>query len=118
MMANSVSSLMTLSRTDTFAAMPPFILVPPAPCRSAVPDNCRGLVVGLAAAAQGRRPGTGIQLFEPQRDLGVLALEQGIAGKIALGQGGAEIFHVELFNTPASSPDVHAAPRTPVDPLG
>src|ERR1700722_11206961 len=49
-----------------------------------------GLVVGLAVAAQRCGLGAGIKLLEPGGDLGVLALEQGIAGKIALDQERAE----------------------------
>src|SRR5580704_8083382 len=58
-------------------------------------DDFLGLVVGLAIAAQGRRPGAGVERVEARRDLGVLALEQRIAGKIALDQERAEFFHVE-----------------------
>src|ERR1700688_2725006 len=60
-----------------------------------ISDDFLGLVVGLAVAAQRCRLGAGIKLFESGRDLGVLALEQGIAGKIALDQERAELFHVE-----------------------
>src|ERR1700676_346244 len=95
MMANSVSSLTTRSRTETFAATPPFIFVSPHNARSAISDDFFGLVVGLAVAAQRRGLGTGIKLLEAGCDLGVLAFEQGIAGKIALDQERAEFFHVE-----------------------
>src|SRR5262249_58670218 len=49
-------------------------------------DHLLGLVVGLAVTPQGRRLGAGVKLFQPGRDLGVLALEQAVAGKIALHQ--------------------------------
>src|SRR6516165_5344419 len=45
-------------------------------------DHFLGLVVGLAVTPQGRRLGAGIKLFQPGRDLGVLALEQAVAGKV------------------------------------
>src|SRR5690348_2130048 len=54
-----------------------------------------GLVVGLAVAPQGRRSGAGVMALESRGDLGVLALEQTVAGKIALDQEWAEIFHVQ-----------------------
>ena len=54
-----------------------------------------GLVVGLAVAPQGRRPGAGIELVDAGRDLGVLALEQRIAGEVALHEERAEMLDVE-----------------------
>src|SRR5262245_17061487 len=54
-----------------------------------------GLVVGLAIAAQRGGPGSGIQPLQAWRDLGVLAFEQAVAGKIALDQEWPEPLHVE-----------------------
>src|SRR5262249_11787341 len=58
-------------------------------------DDLFRLVVGLAVAAQRRRPGAGIELLQARRNLGVLALEQVVAGKIALDQERAELLDVE-----------------------
>src|ERR1700736_2184288 len=58
-------------------------------------NHLLGLVVGLAVAAQGRRPGAGVELREAGRDLGVLALEQAVAGEIALDQKRAEVLDLE-----------------------
>src|SRR5436309_8195848 len=58
-------------------------------------DHLFGLVVGLAIAAHRRRPGASIELRQPRRDLRVFALEQRIAGKIALHQKRAEILDFE-----------------------
>src|SRR5262245_34114706 len=58
-------------------------------------DHLLGLVVGLAVTPQGRRLGAGIKLFQSGRDLGVLALEQAIAGKVALDQERPELVDVE-----------------------
>src|SRR5215472_13951286 len=54
-----------------------------------------GLVIGLAVTAQGCRLGAGIMLLESRRDLGVLALEQTVPGKIALDQKRTEILHLQ-----------------------
>src|SRR5215831_10592767 len=58
-------------------------------------DHLLGLVVGLAVTPQRRRLGAGIKLFQSGRDLGVLALEQAVAGKIALDQERPELVDVE-----------------------
>src|SRR5262245_4595631 len=54
-----------------------------------------GLVVGLAVAAQRGGPGAGVKPLQAGRDLGVLAFEQAVAGKIALDQEWPEPLHVE-----------------------
>src|SRR5262245_2544576 len=58
-------------------------------------DHLLGLVVGLAVTPQGGRLGAGVKLFQAGRDLGVLALEQAVAGKIALDQERPELVDVE-----------------------
>src|SRR5215831_5107266 len=58
-------------------------------------DNFFRLVVGLAVAAQRRGFGAGVELLQAGRDLGVLALEQAVAGKIALHQERAELLDVQ-----------------------
>src|SRR6266849_10900366 len=58
-------------------------------------DHLFGLVVGLAVAAQRGRLGAGVKFGEPGRDLGVLALEQAVAGKVALHQERPELVDVE-----------------------
>src|ERR1700758_5325739 len=57
-------------------------------------DHLFGLVVGLAVAAQRGRLGAGVKFREPGRDLGVLALEQAVAGKGALDQERPELVDV------------------------
>src|SRR5262245_2167688 len=66
-------------------------------CRAArrASDHLLGLVVGLAVTPQRGRLGAGIKLFQSGRDLGVLALEQAVAGKIALDQERPELVDVE-----------------------
>src|SRR5205814_8351228 len=71
-----------------------------------------GLVVGLAVAPQGRRAGAGVVLLQSRGDLGVLALEQTVAGKVALDQKWAEILHVQhpdRLREPELFEPVHAA---------
>src|SRR5262249_18320601 len=58
-------------------------------------DHLLGLVVGLAVTPQDRRLGAGIKLFQSGRDLGVLALEQAVASKVALDQERPELVDVE-----------------------
>src|SRR5262249_36813194 len=58
-------------------------------------DHLLGLVVGLAVATQRGRLGAGVKFGEAGRDLGVLALEQAVAGKIALHQERPELVDVE-----------------------
>src|ERR1700723_525950 len=91
---NSFSSSAALLPRDAFGVTPAVMSIPP-PRRCGLSDHFLGLVVGLAVAAQGARLGSGIKLLDAGRDLGVLALEQRIAGKIALDQERAEFFHVE-----------------------
>src|SRR3984893_6713204 len=58
-------------------------------------DHFLSLVVGLAVAAQRGRLGAGVKFREPGRYLGVLALEQAVAGKVALHQERPELVDVE-----------------------
>src|SRR3984957_13104536 len=96
MTTNSRNSVTALSPIDAFAGILLIVSVSPSTTLDRPSsDEFLGLVVGLAVAAQRCGLGAGIKLFEPGRDLGVLALEQRIAGKIALDQERAELFHVE-----------------------
>src|SRR3984893_690872 len=63
--------------------------------RQRASDHFLGLVVGLAVAAQRRRLGAGVEFREPRRDPGLLALEQAVAGKVALHQERPELVDVE-----------------------
>src|SRR5262245_12490221 len=63
--------------------------------RGRASDHLLGLVVGLAVTPQGRRLGAGIKLCQPGGDLGVLALEQAVAGKVAFDQERSELIDVE-----------------------
>src|SRR5262249_35714681 len=63
--------------------------------RDRASDHLLGLVVGLAVTPQRRRLGAGVKLFQAGRDLGVLALEQAVAGKIAFDQERPELVDVE-----------------------
>src|SRR5262249_57826610 len=58
-------------------------------------DHLVGLVVGLAVTPQGRRLGAGVKLRQAGCDLGVLAFEQAVAGKVALHQERPELVDVE-----------------------
>src|SRR5438067_4818171 len=53
------------------------------------------LVVGLAVTPHRGRPRAGIELLQTGGDLGVLALEQAVTGKIALDQKWPEALHFE-----------------------
>src|ERR1700730_2500272 len=53
------------------------------------------LVVGLAVTAQCSGAGAGVELLQTGGDLGVLALEQAVTGKIALDQKRPEALHFE-----------------------
>jgi hypothetical protein len=58
-------------------------------------NHLLGLIVGLAVAAHRRRARADVELFDARRDLRVLALEQAVAGKVALDQEWPEVFHVK-----------------------
>src|SRR5580704_10437852 len=64
--------------------------------RAGLSDDFLGFIVGFAIAAERGGLGAGIVFFQAGRDLGVLALEQRVAGEIALDQEWAKIFDVEL----------------------
>jgi Tripartite tricarboxylate transporter family receptor len=53
------------------------------------------LVVGLAVAPQRRGPGAGIVALKARSDLGVLALEQAVAVKVALDQKWTELLYLK-----------------------
>src|ERR1700738_257925 len=53
------------------------------------------LVVGFAVTAQRSGAGAGVELLQTGGDLGVLALEQAVSGKIALDQKWPEALHFE-----------------------
>src|SRR5262249_18751065 len=90
--------------------------------RNSASNHLIGLVVGLAVTAQRGGLGAGIKLFQSGGDLGVLPLEQAVAGKIALDQERPEFLHVEnpdrlrqsQFLEPMDAPDPpDAAPEQP-----
>src|ERR1700730_15058649 len=66
-----------------------------APKRGGASDHLLGLVVGLAVAAQRRRLGAVVKFREPGRALGVPALEQAVARKVALHQERPDLVDVE-----------------------
>src|SRR5262249_47225176 len=63
--------------------------------RNAASNHLFSLVVGLAVTAQRGGLGAGLKLCKSGGDLGVLPLEQAVAGKIALDQERPEFLHVE-----------------------
>src|SRR5262249_57997623 len=84
--------------------------------RNAASNHFFGLVVGLAVTAQRGGLGAGIKLFQSGGGLGVLPLEQAVAGKIALGPAPPEFLHVEHPDPPRPSQFLQPInPRRPPD---